>query len=169
MILAIDPGTEESGWVLFDGSDRPIQGMGIEPNADVLHRIYAAAHGDQAASRVVIEMIASYGMAVGKTTFETVCWIGRFANHATLSGLPVSRIYKKGRDGICMHLCHDSRAKDKNIRRALIDRYGPSKSEAIGLKATPGPLYGVKSHIWAALAVAVTAWDDPGKMEKFPD
>ena len=31
------------------------------------------------------------------------------------------------------------------------------KDAAIGKKATPGPLYGVKSHAWAALAVAITA------------
>ena len=51
------------------------------------------------------------------------------------------------------------RAKDANVRAALIDRFGPSKRKAIGLKATPGPLYGVHSHMWSALAVAVTYGD----------
>jgi len=54
------------------------------------------------------------------------------------------------------------RAKDANIRQALIDRYGPGKDKAIGQKKTPGPLYGFKSHEWAALAVAVTWMDQQG-------
>jgi len=44
------------------------------------------------------------------------------------------------------------KAKDANIRQALIDKLGP-----VGTKKSPGPLWGVKSHIWSALAVAVTA------------
>ena len=47
------------------------------------------------------------------------------------------------------------RAKDSNIRQALLDLYGGDKRKAIGIKAEPGPLYGIKSHMWAALGVAV--------------
>ena len=65
-------------------------------------------------------------------------------------------IYRKD---VKLHLCGSPRAKDSNIRQALIDRFGPGKEKAIGLKKTPGPLYGVKSHVWAALAVAVTHLD----------
>jgi len=56
-----------------------------------------------------------------------------------------------------LHLCGSARAKDTNIRQALIDRYGGSA--AIGKKAAPGPLYGVSKDVWSALAVAVTAAD----------
>ena len=34
---------------------------------------------------------------------------------------------------------------------------------AIGLKKTPGPLYGITKHLWPALAVAVVAWDRQSK------
>ena len=53
-------------------------------------------------------------------------------------------------------LCGDARAKDPNIRAALIDRWGGSKAAAVGTKKSPGPLYGFKSDMWAALAVAET-------------
>jgi len=58
-----------------------------------------------------------------------------------------------------LHLTQTRRAKDANIRQALIDRYGPGKALAVGLKATPGPLYGLTGDCWSALAVAVTAAD----------
>ena len=51
-------------------------------------------------------------------------------------------------------LCHDSKAKDANIRQALIDRFGP-----VGTKNNPAPMFGMAGDMWAALAVAVTWWD----------
>ena len=39
----------------------------------------------------------------------------------------------------------------------LLDRFGGSS--AIGLKRSPGPLYGVSKDVWSALAVAVTYAD----------
>ena len=60
------------------------------------------------------------------------------------------------REDVKLHLCGSPRAKDANIRQALIDRWG-GKAEAVGTVKKPGPLYGVKSHAWSALAVAVTA------------
>jgi len=56
-----------------------------------------------------------------------------------------------------MHLCGQARAKDANIRQALIDRFGGAA--AIGRKAAPGPLYGISGDVWQALGLAVTWWD----------
>jgi len=95
---------------------------------------------------LAIEMIASYGMAVGKEVFETCVWIGRFWQ--VWPGVSVTRIYRKD---VKLHLCGTLKAKDTNIRQALIDKIGPQ-----GTKNAPGPTYGVKSHVWPALAVAVT-------------
>ncbi len=38
--------------------------------------------------------------------------------------------------------------------------FGGTKEAAIGKKASPGPLYGVSSHAWQALAVAVVVAED---------
>jgi len=54
-----------------------------------------------------------------------------------------------------MHICGSARAKDQNIRQALIDRYG-GKETAIGKKQNPGPLYGIKADEWQALGLAIT-------------
>jgi len=50
------------------------------------------------------------------------------------------------------------KAKDTNIRQALIDMIGPQ-----GKKSCPGPTFGMSSHTWAALAVAITALANPEK------
>jgi len=122
-------------------------------NLELLHSIpFACDH-------IAIEMIASYGMAVGRTTFETCVWIGRFIeamareNHNTDNH---TLVYRKD---VKMTLCGSMRAKDANIRRELLDRYpetGGGKTPQIGTKPKPGPLYGVSSHAWSALAVAHT-------------
>lgn len=75
---------------------------------------------------MVIEMIASYGMPVGKEVFDTCVWIGRFAE---TSGMPTNYIYRKDEK---MNICHSMRAKDSNIRQALIDRFG-----VVGTKKNP--------------------------------
>jgi len=114
-------------------------------NADILAHMRSVPDYGQ---KLAIEMIASYGMAVGREVFETCVWIGRFIE-AWHSPDDVRLIYRKD---VKMYLCGTPRAKDANIRQALIDLLGPQ-----GTKKQPGPTYGVKSHAWAALAVAVTA------------
>ncbi len=149
-VLAIDPGYEQSALVEYE--DGKVLERMILPNKEIL-AILKAQHVAPIGDVLVIEGIASYGMAVGKTIFETVFWSGRFAQ--AWPG-EFARVYRRD---VKMHLCGSMRAKDTNIRQALIDRYGPSKQQAIGLKASPGPLYGFKSDMWAALAVAVTYAD----------
>jgi hypothetical protein len=148
-LLAIDPGTTHSGYVMLEGG-RPWS-SGVYENAEILSILR-----DRPAIPVACEMIASYGMAVGKEVFETCVWIGRFIQAAGPDR--VRLVYRKD---VKLHLCGSPRAKDANIRQALIDRYG-GKAEAIGTVKRPGPLYAVKSHAWAALAVAVTASETRG-------
>lgn len=145
MILAIDPGTEESGWCVFDGIT--VVSAGVMPNHEML-QFLMRTHFKVNSYRLAIEMIASYGMPVGREVFETCVWIGRF-KQAWYSPEKVALVYRKD---VKMHLCGSPRAKDANIRQALIDLIGPQ-----GTKKQPGPTYGVKSHAWAALGVAVTA------------
>jgi hypothetical protein len=127
--------------VLFDG--KPIE-SGIIDNNSLLFGDAMRA-GDQLA----IEGIACYGMPVGKETFDTCIWIGRFMQKF---GPGATTLVYRG--DVKMHLCQSMRAKDPNVRQALLDRFGLP-----GTKKAPGLLYGIKSHCWSALAVAVTWWD----------
>ena len=137
------PGSAQSAWLRFEHA-RP-QGFGITAN-EVLVRALRTGGLPEV---VVIEKVESYGMAVGAEVFDTVWWAGRFAEAA--SRVPVVMLPRRA---VKLALCGDSRAKDANIRQALIDHFGGSA--AVGRKAAPGPLYGISRDVWSALAIAVT-------------
>lgn len=149
-LLAIDPGTTESGMVILN--DGQVEWAGVWANETLLATIgmeLVANSIHPPFDEIAIEMIASYGMPVGAEVFDTCCWIGRFEQAwKRRSGRYPTRVF---RQQVKLHLCGNVRAKDANIRQALIDLIGPR-----GTKASPGPTYGVKKHAWAALAVAVT-------------
>ena len=144
MILAIDPGTEQSGYVIL-GSEGQVAEAGVVPN-DEMKKIVYSFSATRPNWTLAIEMIEARGMAVGRETFETCVFIGMLLEAWDHEKVKVYRREVK------LHLCGTCRAKDPNVRQALIDEYGGSS--AIGNKKNPGPLYRVKSHAWAALGVA---------------
>lgn len=147
MIYALDPGPVTSAVVVVSPNGT-INGH-IWQNEDLLSSLRTSTV--PAHSVLVIEQIASYGMPVGAEVFETVYWSGRF-HEAWLRLDPLMRSVERiPRLAVKLALCHDSRAKDANIRAALIDRYGGKAATKKG-----GALYGIKADLWAALAVGVT-------------
>jgi hypothetical protein len=150
-VLALDPGTFETGYArLVDGK---VVESGVSPNAELLTQLrgigLAGRFDPSSLPTLAIEMIASYGMAVGAEVFETCVWIGRFVEAwvDTTAKLP-RMVYRRE---VKEHLCGTDKAKDPNVRQRLIDLIGPK-----GTKRDPGPTYGVRSHAWAALGVAAT-------------
>jgi hypothetical protein len=137
-IFAIDPGPEKSAFVQWNGK---VIDHGHVTNAEMRQLLIGREYDTCA-----IEMLASYGMAVGASVFNTCLWVGRFCE---VSRMEPVLCYRKD---IKMHLCKTMRSKDKDIRQALLAKVGPQ-----GTKANKGPTYGITSHSWAALAVAVYA------------
>ena len=149
-VVAIDPGPERSALVVWNGTAPNL--LRYMSNDAILALLGTWKASDSAC---VIEQSASYGMAVGAEVFETCVWSGRF-----MEAFGPDRVHRLPRLKVKQHLCHDSRAKDANIRQALIDRFGKP-----GTKKTPGALFGVSGDLWAALAVAVTWWDQNAACE----
>lgn len=158
-ILAIDPGNTESGWCVIDAETREPLHFGKDANAAVLQLCYGYLPDSIEVDHVAIEMIASYGMAVGKEVFETCVWIGRFSEAMTDGlgdGLP-ELIYRRD---IKLHHCMSAKAKDTNIRQALVDRFAPGEpNHGKGTKAEPGWFHGFAADVWAAYALAVLVAD----------
>lgn len=153
-VLAIDPGSSDSAYVVL-GADRIVTAKGKIANAALLGIL---RRSEIDADHLAVEMIASYGMAVGAEVFETCVWIGKFCEAwQSRAGKTCSLVYRKE---VKLHLCNSLRAKDANVRAALIDRWG-GKDAAIGRKATPGPLFGFSADTWSALAVALTYLEVP--------
>lgn len=139
-IIGIDPGPTQSGFVILDG--RRVDTSSTMPN----YAMREALRSDQrllSADMLAIEMIEGRGMAVGADVFETCVWVGRFMECWAGECVRIKR-----RD-VKLRLCGSTRAKDANVRQALIDEIGPR-----GTKKAPGPTYGVSGHAWAALGVA---------------
>ena len=86
-------------------------------------------------------------MPVGREVFETVRFSGRLQQLFIDSKIPCRFIHRRE---IKLFFCNSMKAKDANIRQALIDKFGSP-----GTKKNPGFLYGVKKDIWSALAIAV--------------
>lgn len=145
MILAIDPGPIQSALVICD--QEGIVRFGKYTNDEVLVLVESSK---RRCNRLVIEMIQSFGMPVGAEVFETCVWIGRF-----MQAFGAERVDRLNRPAIKTHLCATPRAKDANVRQALIDRFGGKSATRKG-----GALYGISGDVWSALAVAVTWWDN---------
>lgn len=164
IVLAIDPGCDHSALVIWDGAS--VLFHVDEPNVELIARIrgylespvgFPIEIGVSITGKPVVlvcEQIESFGMAVGKSTFETVWWAGRFAE----AWFP-KRSERVTRKAVKIWICGQTRARDAEIRQALIDRFGPTKDKAIGTKKQPGPLYQVTGHKLSALAVALTFYD----------
>ena len=83
MILAIDPGPEQSAFVRWDG--KTIHDKGITPNESVLHKIR-----EHYIDALAIEMIASYGRGISYLLLDwPVCPVSlRVADGAAIHPRP---------------------------------------------------------------------------------
>lgn len=138
-VFAVDPGNVESAYVLLDHQGTIVAFDKVE-NGVLLERVRIAQY-----DHLACEMIASYGMPVGRSVFDTCIFIGRILESSRKPVTLIPRLEVK------LELCKSPKANDSTIRTALVDLYG-----APGRKANPGATYGISGDVWAALAVGVT-------------
>lgn len=174
LVVGIDPGPEFTAYAIFDG--QTVIKSEIRKNAEFMLELSRIL--EQKPTLVGIEKIASYGMAVGEEVFETCVFTGRILefidqwNERDYDAGEAIKYERFKRKEIVQHICRSTRANDANVRAALIDRVGPPTIKKLTprfgkkgqelkpvLASVPGPTFGVTKDQWAALAVAVLAWD----------
>ncbi len=158
-VFAIDPGNVNSAYAVMkerDGKDYELVEFGKFPNKKCMEKMIDWAARQYPPEVIVIERVASYGMAVGREVFETCEWIGRFSQEAE-KYVPVKYIYRKDEK---ITICGSMKAKDSNIRQALIDRFATKDfKNGKGTKKDPDYFYGVSADCWAAIAIACSYLD----------
>jgi hypothetical protein len=146
LITAIDPGPRLSAYVVLHGA--AIVEHGKVGNLNLLKTLRAR----EASGPLVIEMIAPYGKPVGRETFETAVWIGRYLEAWRGVGRTLER--KEVKKALGLRAGGSMAATDADVRSALIVRWGGKSGKR---QPAPPALVGITKDEWAALAVAV-AW-----------
>lgn len=130
--LAIDPGNRKSGWVLF--SSNPVEPGGVwvedygDDDNDALRCMFPEWANRGTLDCLCIEMMRARGMPTANEELEACVQIGRF-----LQAWPGQRWSYVFRQDVKLTLCGQARAKDPNVRQALIDLWG-GEARAIGGK-----------------------------------
>lgn len=150
-ILAIDPGTTESGFVWWDGET--IGDFGKIPNEQLRLLLYPFP---DSVPDVVIEEINPYTM--GMSIRDTILWSGRFEEAVISQG---GKCFYIPRREVIKHLCGvGSGVGDAAVKAALRDRFAYGvRNYGKGIKKEPGFFYGFAADVWQAFALAVTFWD----------
>lgn len=180
IIFALDPGNTHTAFVVYNTTTKTPEEFDKVPNSQIFDRI--GTHYT-VQSPVVCEFPYPRGQGVSWQTLDTCEVAGMFHYHARTLGL---LFIKMNRHDIKKHLCPGKpRAKDKDVRQALIYRYGGESCIAGGKcgackgkgasgrgnaktvcfsctgtgEAKKGILHGMSADCWQALAVAVTYGD----------
>ena len=140
VIFAIDPGTDQSGYVRYDGK---VLQSGVMDNYDLLQIVK-----DDNSDVLAVELIVAQGAPVGQSTFGTCIWSGRFCQ---AWGSPDEVMWIPRRE-VKRALGLPGSSNDAKVNAKLQQVIGPK-----GTKSAKGPTFGVSSHAWAALGVAFTA------------
>lgn len=174
-LIAIDPGNTHSAVCVLDKESQPTYAAIV-----VNDKLFDYLHNVSIDSELSCEMIASYGMGVGKSVFDTCLCIGRILEICEHNP-HIVKVYLITRVQVKMEISYNPRANDTAIRQALIDLYG-GKEVAMGAvkcpkckgkgwvgrgrptceacggegwETPPGPLHGFASDMWAALGVGI--------------
>ena len=153
--IACDPGNEKSALVIYDAYAKTIGGQFIGPNKDCRLWLKHLAPIHQLLVMEYTKPYVRYTKAK-KPYFPSQVMLtareqGRFQEIFESVDRKVDYIF---RQTVKAHIAGKATANDSEIRKALLDRYGGERV-ALGKKASPGPLWGIKADLWQALAAGI--------------
>lgn len=139
-VLAIDPGSEKSAYVWWDG--KQILNKGILPNEEIIDMLDGLWAKWREPVILAVESMVHITNG-GKAIIHTLLWAGQFY-HAWEGKKAFVERYKVT---LALTGKNPSKESDKLVRQALIRRFGT------------GLTHGLKSHLWQAFGLAVVHWD----------
>lgn len=149
-LLAIDPGTTHSGFVVLNTVTYTPEFFGKWENRRVAEVIMRNLEYDE----IVLEQIVLYGNA-GKTTADTLEWIGRFKERAEELGHTIHLLSRqKVKNTLLGKLPQKKKgdpSHDSLVRKYVIEALHP----LYDLHHNPGPLQGITEDIWQACGLAL--------------
>jgi len=143
-IIGIDPGSEETAYAVM-AEDYTVVEADKQDNEQFLDSTLPSLIRS-GINTVVVEGIQSYGMAVGKTVFETCYIVGECRRVAKIEG---AESYIYARPEYARALVGGMKVKDSMVRQALMTRFGGDK------KGEPLHLLKGNSDKRSAFAIAV--------------
>lgn len=179
IVCGVDPGTDKSGFVVFDTEKRRVL-FSMDLKNEIVRAIlrgesdFPLIPDVETWGAFFIEDIESMGLVVGKSTFVTLKWIGKFIEAYEYCTKSFATEISRGDEKIVLcgtkTVINPKTGKrktigDSEVRQAVIDRFPPDgyttrgEPSQIGTKKAPGPLYGVKGHCWQAMAVVITGME----------
>ncbi|MEM1026372.1 MAG: hypothetical protein AAGJ19_22065 [Myxococcota bacterium] len=145
--LAVDPGSTESAYVIAELED---DALVLEVQAGIVDNVRLREQLPKLSGlhRAIFEFPSTFGSQATPQVLETCFWVGVFTQAISVPSEKIDRRTVKAT------LLGSARGSDAEIRQVLLRRWGGDRDAAHGTKAKPGPLYGFKADLWAALAVA---------------
>jgi len=114
-VLGVDPGPENSAYALVTGDQQVLHAEKVG-NDSLIERIR-----QDPPAHVAIESIQSYGMAVGRSVFDTCFFIGEVIRTCKDAGIPFT-LYP--RPEYTRRICGVGKVNDAVLRQALLLRFG---------------------------------------------
>ena len=133
--LAIDPGSEHSGWVYFETMKTALGGLQLlktgneTPNLELVRSFREQFNPQQ--TRLIIETPRPRGILTSADEMETLVWIGQFIREWSRCGGRWTFMF---RTDVTVHLTGLANTKDPNVKLALLDRFGGEKRAVGGKK-----------------------------------
>ena len=144
-ILGIDPGPLSCGWAIYSNG-KVVNSGGMSMDAVI----------------VMMDSFPGFGVAIERVQAQSkvgneIMWTCEVSSHlyqaALDRGHEVHWIYR--REVLAALNASGKGTMDSLVRARLMEAHGGATAK--GTKKAPGPLYGVSTHAWAALAVAWVA------------
>lgn len=120
IFIAIDPGNEESGWVVALKDNNRLIYKNKDKNS-ILYKKFKEFIKNEQVLRVGIEYPSSYGMPVNQTLLDTCTFCGILLQICKENNVSVDLIFRKSTK---MFLCNSVRARDSEVNSRVREYIG---------------------------------------------